>query len=89
MARHFTLESKSPYSPKATDTTLNIVIWSDNRGPAGQPTLHSSMHVMFDASDKETWDQLWLLQNDIRNALDAARPGTFYPIPAEEAHAAI
>ena len=89
MATHYTLTSNSPTCMAAPNTTVNIVIWSDNK-PSYEglkpmkTTLSSSMHVIFDAADPEVWDQLWLLQNDIRNALDAARPGTFYPIPTEE-----
>ncbi len=86
MATHYSLKSSSPMSEKAPDTTLNVVIWSDNI-PAYEglkpimTTLHSSMHVMFDAANEEVWDQLWLLHHDIELALDAARPGTFNPLP--------
>lgn len=86
---HYSIKTSTPCSAKAPDTTINIVFWSDNHPqydglkPMGT-TLHSSMHVIFDAANLEVWDQLWLLQNDIRTALDAARPGTFNPLPDAE-----
>ena len=88
MATHYSLKSSSPTCKEASDTSVNIVIWSDNRGPYKKgimsTVLSSSMHAIFDAADPEVWDQLWLLHHDIELALDAARPGTFNPLPDGE-----
>ena len=84
MATHYTIKSKSPSTPNSPDTWVDLSIYSDNRGKGTQATLHSAMHVIFDAADPEAWDELWLLQNDIRLALDAAQPGTFNPLPDGE-----
>ena len=89
MATHYSLKSSSPTCKEALDTSINIVLWSDNKPalaafkPMGV-TLSSSMHAIFDAADPEQWDQLWLLHHDIELALDAARPGTFNPLPDGE-----
>ena len=86
MATHYSLKSSSPTCKLAPNTSVNIVLWSDNKPalaafkPMGV-TLSSSMHAIFDAADPEQWDQLWLLRHDIELALEAARPGSICPLP--------